>query len=255
MCLLAAEGLAHQFWIEPSTFRPKTKNRVTVTLRVGDGFPGEEYERYASHFRTFEHVSGDRRVPVPGTLYESPAGFFIVREAALSTVSYVSENSSVALKGEKFNSYLVTEGLEKVLEDRRESGTDADDVIELYSRCCKSLIQTGPATEQGPPTLGHELEIVTTRNPFLVRPRETIEGQALHHGRPHANALVRVFHPDEEAAHVLAVRTDDAGRFSFQPDRPGLWMLSVVKIEPVESAEADWRSIWASLTFEIPVVP
>lgn len=47
------------------------------------------------------------------------------------------------------------------------------------------------------------------------------------------------------------VRTDARGRARFRLDRSGTWLVRLVHMEPSSEAGIDWRSYWASLTFEL----
>jgi hypothetical protein len=45
------------------------------------------------------------------------------------------------------------------------------------------------------------------------------------------------------------------GRASLVLDRPGLWLVKVVHMVPApEGSGAEWESLWASLTFELPAL-
>ena len=78
-CALAALGArgaaAHDFWIEPSTFRPAPGEKVAVSLRVGDAFPGEAVPRWpsaSSASRWSDRRARPRSSGCPGC---DPAGF------------------------------------------------------------------------------------------------------------------------------------------------------------------------------------
>jgi hypothetical protein len=54
--------------------------------------------------------------------------------------------------------------------------------------------------------------------------------------------------PDDK----VSVRTV-GGRASLVLDRPGLWLVKAVHMVPApEGSGAEWESLWASLTFELP---
>jgi hypothetical protein len=46
-------------------------------------------------------------------------------------------------------------------------------------------------------------------------------------------------------------KTDATGRISI-PVTSGRWRLHTIHMERVSLADADWESLWATLTFEIP---
>ena len=63
--LLAAEtAAAHDFWIEPSTFRPAPGEEFTVALRVGEHFRGEPVPRDERRIKKFFLVSNRGESPI-----------------------------------------------------------------------------------------------------------------------------------------------------------------------------------------------
>jgi len=47
------------------------------------------------------------------------------------------------------------------------------------------------------------------------------------------------------------LRSDKLGRVAFPLSGTGLWLIKAVHMIPSRSADADWESLWASLTFEL----
>ncbi|MGH9578378.1 MAG: DUF4198 domain-containing protein, partial [Terriglobales bacterium] len=74
----------------------------------------------------------------------------------------------------------------------------------------------------------------------------------LYDGRPLADALVTATRPGT-ADDELRVRSDGEGRVGLRLSAAGMWRIAAVHmVKPPESVAADWESLWASLTFEIP---
>ncbi|HEY8849582.1 MAG TPA: DUF4198 domain-containing protein, partial [Thermoanaerobaculia bacterium] len=72
----------------------------------------------------------------------------------------------------------------------------------------------------------------------------------LFEGKPVANAFVTAIHRDDPAARVSA-RSDASGRVTLSLPRSGVWLVkSVQMIAAPAGSNADWESLWASLTFE-----
>src|SRR4051812_44710852 len=137
--LLLLAALAHDFWIEPTTFAPQPGEIVAVKLRVGQDLMGDPVPRDPSLVDRFivHDGSGDR--PVIGRDGADPAGRPRVDANGLAIVGYQSNPSRVEMPAEKFNQYLKDEGLDRI---PRQSAT----VREMFSRCAKSLVLSGPAT-------------------------------------------------------------------------------------------------------------
>lgn len=99
-----------------------------------------------------------------------PAGFLRVARPGLQVVGYYSKPSRLELPAEKCNAYLIEEGLDAVVALRAAHNESGAVARELYSRCAKSLLLSGPESEaQGDRRLGFPLELVAERNPYTLR--------------------------------------------------------------------------------------
>jgi len=100
---------------------------------------------------------------------------------------------------------------------------------------------------------------VALGNP-LVFGRAALGVEVLWQGGPAADVQVSVFFlpPDgvpPDSTERTQFRTDAAGRATIRMAKPGKYLLNAVHLKPVEaSAEAMWKSYWASLTFETSAV-
>ena len=74
----------------------------------------------------------------------------------------------------------------------------------------------------------------------------------MYKGQPVAGVLVMALNktaPNE----VQRIRSGPDGRAEFNLRCSGLWLVKGVHMVPAErEASEDWRSYWASLTFELP---
>jgi uncharacterized GH25 family protein len=230
----------HDMWVEPSTFNPAPGQMVAVKLRVGQELLGDPIARSARSMREFVVVDGEGRHTVMGREGSDPAGYVRGREAV---IGYWSHPSTVELDADKFNAYLKEEGLESVLAERARRKQNGAKVREQFSRCAKSLL-AGAADRQ----LGFPLELVAERNPHGLG-TAPLPIRLIYLNRPLSGALVvaiNKLNPEEK----VTVRTGKAGRAHLRLAREGMWMLKAVHmVAGPGSAEADWVSYWASLTF------
>jgi uncharacterized GH25 family protein len=148
--------------------------------------------------------------------------------------------------GPKFDRYLGEEGLERI-RGLRKAGEGP--VREIYSRCAKSLLRVGDGSSGYDRALGLELELVPERDPYSLKPGEALPVRLLYRGEPLDGALViALASPDSK----VSARTA-GGRASLVLDRPGRWLVKAVHMVPApEGSGAEWESLWASLTFELP---
>jgi uncharacterized GH25 family protein len=70
--------------------------------------------------------------------------------------------------------------------------------------------------------------------------------------KPLSGALVVAMNRDDPEKQ-LSARSDEKGRVAFDLPRGGAWLVKAVHMvaAPARSG-ADWESLWASLTFEVP---
>jgi uncharacterized GH25 family protein len=170
----------------------------------------------------------------------------------LLVVGYSSNPSAVELPADKFNKYLQDEGLDGIAALRARRNETNATAHELFSRCAKSLVLSGsPSEGQVDRRLGFTLELVAERNPYSIHPGEDFPVRLTYENRPLAGALVVAMNrlnPSEK----LAIRTDKDGHARFRLRSGGIWLVKAVHMLPATAgANAEWRSYWASLTFEL----
>jgi uncharacterized GH25 family protein len=251
IALTGAPLMAHDMWIEPMTFAPQAGEILGVKLRVGQDLLGDPLPRDTSLINQFIVEDSEGRKPLVGRDGGDPAGFLRVPAPGLLVIGYRSNPSTVDLPAEKFNQYVKEEGLDAVAALRaRRNQTDAK-TRELFARCAKSLVLSGPPNEtQGDRRLGFTLELVAERNPYALRAGQDFPVRLTYENRPLAGALVVAMNrlnPLEK----LSARTDIDGRVRFRLRPGGMWLIKAVHMVPAPAgANAEWASFWASLTFE-----
>jgi len=242
---------AHDMWLEPMTFSPQNGEIVGVKLRVGQDLLGDPLPRDTGLIKEFVVQDGEGRKPLVGRDGSDPAGFLRVAMPGLLVVGYGSNPSSVELTPEKFNQYLKDEGLDAVAAIRARRNETGAKAREMFSRCAKSLILSGPASEaQSDKKLGFTLELVAERNPYALRAGQDLPVRLTYENHPLPGALVVAMNrlnPSEK----LSARTDADGRVRFKLRPGGMWLIKAVHMIPAPAgSNAEWASYWASLTFE-----
>lgn len=283
----AASGplLAHDFWIEPSTWSAAPGKPLGLQLRVGDSFPGDELARDPEFVRTFVVRDGDelkKLPPLPGRA--TPAAAYRPTGSGRITVAYESHPRFLELGPKKFRSYLAEEGLTAVIAAREARGESSEPGREHYARCAKTVLEVGDATPWAyEPPVGLTLELELLSDPNGEGP---LEVRLLHRGEPAKDVLVTCVpctpqksghaaeHGPEHAhgeAHAGPVgskgdgeargprgphpaRTDKDGLVRFDVEASGGWLLAAVRMEAIDddapsSLHGDWLSHWASLRF------
>ena len=242
---------AHDMWIEPTTFRPDMGKIVGVRLRVGQDLLGDPLAYSAALIDQFISVDSNGRRPVVGHDGNEPAGLMRIGEPGLQTIGYQSHPSPMTLTAEKFNQYLKEEGLEAIAELRARRNQTNSDAREIFSRCAKTLLLSGPQTDSVDRALGFTLELVALKNPYALRPGDELPVSLTYEGRALRGVLVVAMNRANPGAKISA-RTDKNGRVSLKLPQGGMWLIKAVHMIPAPAgASADWASYWASLTFDL----
>jgi len=252
IALSRAPVFAHDVWIEPTTFSPEPGQIVGVRLRVGQDLLGDSLLLDPALVNQFVVVDAAGRRPVVRRVGDDPAGLLRVAMPGLLVIGYRSNPSATELTAEKFNQYLKEEGLDTVAALRARRNETGASGRELFSRCAKSLVLSGsPSEAQGDRLLGFTLELVAERNPYAIRAGQDLPVRLTYQNRPLAGALVvamNSLNPSEK----LAARTDNDGRVRFRLRPGGMWLVKAVHmVQAPAGTNAEWESLWASLTFEL----
>lgn len=229
---LAPVALAHDFWIEPSTFHPTPATTFTASLRVGMDFIGDPVPRSATLIDSFVVRDASGEHAVNGFEGRDPAGFVRIDNGASAVIGYRSKGSMLDQTPDKFAQFLREEGLERIVPNVPERGHR-----ERFIRYAKALV--GPYAPSKP--FGWRLELVPLAEPSSLR-------LDFEH-KPLAGALVTAIAQDDGAR--IAARTDAKGRVTLALPHRGVWLVKATYlVAAAPDSGAEWESLWASVTFE-----
>ncbi len=252
LALSPAGALAHDFWIEPSSFHPARGDEVSFSLKVGQDFRGDPVPRDDRRILGFALLSAAGARPIPGAPAADPAGTARIENGGWTVVAYRSGRSPITLEAGKFEQYLADEGLDGVVAARRKRGESGKPGNEVFSRCAKALLSVGGDSSGFDRVVGLTLELVPERSPARVPAAHRLPVRLLYENRPLSGVLVVAMNRADPAAKVR-VRTARDGRAVLPLDRGGVWLVKAVHMVPApRETGADWESLWASLTFEVP---
>jgi len=238
--LAAGPALAHDFWIEPSSFTPAPGELVTVTLRVGERLEGETVPRNDALIERFAAIDAHGDSPVRGLDGQDPAGVMRPAGAGGSLIVYRSLRSRGGRDPATCAAYLARGRRPKV-----KAGP------EVFSRCAKALVAVGgKGSAAFTRPAGLRLEIVPEADPYGLAPGSSLPVRVLFEGKPVGDVLV-VALDLSSADRPQRIRADSAGSARVSLPRPGMWLIKAVHmIAAPPGAGAAWESLWASLTFE-----
>lgn len=251
--LVSGAAMAHDFWIEPSTFRPAIGQNFTASLLVGQEFAGDPVVRSSQLMESFtvRDPAGER--PILGFENRDPAGILRIELPGAAILGYRSKPYPLELAADKFEAFLRDEELAEIHALRVQRGETAKPDRERFFRFAKSIVRTEGAVKTPAANLakpfGWRFELIPESDPMTAG--APLKLRLLFEGKPLANALVAAMRRDDPHASRTKARTDAAGRVTFRDLAPGVWLVRSLRMVPAPAgADVDWESLWASLTFE-----
>lgn len=243
---------AHEFWLDAVKYTPKAGDAVPIVHRTGQNFSGDSYPFIRALAKRYSVINSRGERAVKAVEGDDPASEITFRNAGLAIVVYQGAPDPLSFESiEKFDLYLDDEGLEWVKERHRAQKKPEAPIKELFARCAKALIQVGGGGGNDR-AVGLPLELVAERNPYQMAPGELLPIRVLHDGKPLAGALIKVFHL-KDPEQPRRYRTDVEGRAMLPLPLPGEYLLNAVHmLQASPKDQADWLSLWASMTFARP---
>lgn len=248
---------AHDFWIQPGTFRPQIDEAVSITLLVGDSSSRQRSQIRSRRITRFDSIGPggertDRRSAL--TLHE-PQHDGELRWKTAGTHVLILETDNRAesyLPAERFNAYLAEEGLTPALQHRQLARRTDAEGSERYSRRAKTLVQVGGTAESDSFSMftGLSLELVPEANPYATPRAARLPLRVIHEGQPLAGALVKMIDLGRNLTVVDRFTSDAEGRGSFAMPSDGEWIVSVTWTKVLPEAEGvDFETVFSTLSF------
>ena len=256
---IAATAKGHEFWIEPEDYQVASGENVVAELFVGTKFNGTSQAYLPNKFRRFDYGVNGRTAPVPGRMGDRPAARLTTSGNGLLVLIHATSNLKITWdEFEDFESFLRHKDAEWALDKHLSEGISQNNVTEAYSRYAKSLVAVGTGRGVDFET-GMVTEIVALENPYSDNMSDGIDVRVLYQGEPRAREQIEVFEKSNGGdVKIFTLRTNAAGVATI-PVKPGHeYMLdSVVLRRPSKELAANmkvlWESLWANLTFAVPV--
>ncbi|WP_022825950.1 DUF4198 domain-containing protein [Hymenobacter norwichensis] len=248
---------AHEFWLLPPQFFVTPGTTVNLRLFVGENFTGERWAGKSNRITRFVHYAptGAHDLRATATAADTLHPTVTFSQPGTHMVALATNNATITLEAEKFNTYLKEEGLDYILLQRQQSQALGKPGREAYSRCAKTLVQVGPYTSADTSRawsrpVGLPLDLVPEQNPYALRPGNSLTVRVLADGQPKAGQLVQVWQRSpNQPVKITKLYSNQNGRVLFRLNTAGQYMLSTVRMVPARLPDADWQSTWSTLTF------
>jgi len=248
--LWAVSAAAHDFWIEPESFRLDAGSIVRIHLRVGERFEGDPVARSSDLIERFAFVTANGETNVVGRDGLDPAG--IARIEKSGVIVYRSRGTPLELTREKFDQFVALEGLQWLPVERARRGEANAPWRESFSRCAKALLLTkSDAAPAFTKAVGLRLELIPQANPYALAPGKSLPVRLEFEGKPLVGALIVAINVNDPTRRVER-RSDRQGRVEIPLDRSGAWLIKAVHVVRAPAgANVEWESLWASLIFDL----
>lgn len=248
--LCSSPVFAHDFWILPHDALSQQDQKILFELRIGPGWPGKQTPRLPGlidSFNTWDTLGQQKVEGHDGSLV---IGHINTRTPGTTIASLTTNGAKITLPADEFEEYLKDEGLNKIIEMRKERGESLQPGVELFYRCAKTLIFVDNQSAGFDKVIGLERELIPVTEPLKYKPGTPFTVKLLHAGVALAGIQVKA-ELNTTPPTVLRTTTDAKGLASFILLKRGEWLFSAVDmdISPVDGA--DWKSVWASLTLPV----
>lgn len=257
--LTGPAATAHDFWIEPHSFRTAPGSELAANLMVGD-----HEKRQRSPIREKRILSLRSIGPAGITdqrthllLGASDADMHLPLDGTGTHILVLeTDHVPITLPADRFNAYIRQEGLTPAIAWRTANGADEKPGRELYGRCAKAIVQSGTAdpalSAHVTRPVGLSLEIVPEIHPGLLKAGQPLPVRVLFDGAPLSGARVTLTDLGPGGDVVAQIITDATGRASLTIPHAGNWLLNTVWTRPLaDQSVADFQTTFSSLSFAI----
>ncbi|MDX6021104.1 DUF4198 domain-containing protein [Scandinavium sp. V105_16] len=241
---------AHEFWMIPHNAQSRTGEQVVFELRIGSGLPGKQSVRFPGLISTFIARDARGKYAVSGRDNSRVIGHLRPRASGATVVALRTNEAKITLPASEFNAYLEEEGLTKVIHQRQQESDSAEPATELFSRCGKSIILVDGKSAGFDQPLGQPLEVIPLTEPFGYQPGQPYRLRLLRDGKPLVGAQIKA-QLQGKKRYLLKAVSNAQGEVAIALPEPGVWLFSAVDMVPAENPDADWQSLWASVTLDI----
>ena len=240
---------AHEMWLEPINFVPTINETLSAHIKVGQNFNGESYPYIKSETKSLKLFNQQKIIKLKHRDGDYPAIQSPMKQNGLYVLSYESIPEKVNYENfNKFKEFLEEQDIWNKWSKENPSYIIST-INVIFTRYAKSLIQTGKSIDQD---FNTQLlfEIIALENPYSAKNKEGIKVLLLYKNKPFANSLITVFNKINNITSKQKIITDAKGEAYIPLKKQGTYLLSAVHFIKNNNKDADWHSLWASLTFE-----
>jgi hypothetical protein len=161
--------------------------------------------------------------------------------------------ATVELSAKEFDAYLHAHGFDRIAKSWSRQGHEKAPGELRYSRHYKTIFLRGNVLDDFITVpIGQDFEIVTLKNPYGLRPGDTLPLLISLRGAPLVGCTVSAIRWNDGKRTAVSAVTDALGRVSLRLEGAGDWVIEAADLEPSKEPDVDWRGYAATLTFFLP---
>ncbi len=254
--LLSATPLdAHDLWLIPSS-KADVKHAVVIEASVGMDFPISTFAAATDRYpRKFAVEPKGKTLPLKSAGKKGLLSYleFEPTNPGIHLLAVETMPKILELDADKFNEYLVTDGLPHIFRLRAKEKTLDQPAKERYSKSPTALLRVGDGQAgEWNKVLGLPLQIVPLQNPFERKVGDTMRIKVLFQKEPLPNANVGWQRPGDGDTPIGYVRTDAKGEAFIPIAQTGLMTIRLTHMTRPKMPDYEWESFWTTLTFRVP---
>ncbi len=253
--IAAVPAAAHDFWIGAGDFsHADAPATVALSLRVGHGKEqtpwGADPERIVRASVVVDGAVRDALVAARERREGKQANFTLADlHGGTNILRLDTDEAFIELPAEQFDAYVAEEGLALIAAHRTSASSREAPGREVYARNAKALFQVGDAATDVSKRLGQRLELVPMTNPYALDEGAVFPVAVYYKGEPAAGVSVSAESLSLAVIPEQTAVSDKQGVVRFSIPKRGAWKIHAVWGEPVDDDNADYRTVFSSLTF------
>jgi hypothetical protein len=237
----------HDTWLLPARFQLPAGARIQLELTSGMTFPRPESSIQPDRLAATGLRIGGRKLPLDAANPDRIALRLSVPTSGTGVAALwiALRPRTLSLTPTEVQEYLREIGASEDVESRWRR---QQRWRETYVKLAKTYVRVGEPTgdRSWREPVGLQLEIVPRADPTRLRAGSELSVQVLRDGKPLPRFAVSAL-PSATIEPIMR-STDGEGRAAFTLDRPGPWLIRGTLIEPSSSPDADWHSLFTTLT-------
>jgi uncharacterized GH25 family protein len=247
-------AMAHEFWLRPKKFRYAIGEEAKVDFLVGENFNGEYWDLSLHKVEKLELITSTGRRDLTTSVKAGKGNNLTYKIAMQGTHLFAlrSDKASIELDAVKFSDYLAEDGIENIIQLRKQNGETDKPAKEHYQRFAKLLLQGGSTPDEVyKRNVGFPLEIIPESNPYRLKSGDYLSCKIILNNKPLAHQMVKVWSIVGNRSFLQNMYTENDGTVKFPLSSKGPWMVSTVWMDEANAGDVDYESMWASLVFGI----